>query len=247
MAKRFTDTEKWKDDWYLSLSNDYRIVWQWLLDNCNHAGICKPSIKLLNFMCNTNLSEDELFKIFDNRLLNFNTYWFIPKFIKFQYVSLDTKKPAVISVVKELKMNNLLNYVSDLFNDFKTIIESLPNDYLIIKDKDKDTDKDKDMDKVIVFKGKNFLNSDFGELPIHFLNSIKSQFEILKKKKIDEDIIFKMWDAFKLENLTGVKFYNSEDEVYKHFSNWLKVQKFTETKIDPIYEYYNRFDSDING
>jgi hypothetical protein len=48
MSKRFTDTEKWKDDWFLSLSNDYRIVWQWLLDNCNHAGICKPSINLLN-------------------------------------------------------------------------------------------------------------------------------------------------------------------------------------------------------
>lgn len=102
-------------------------------------------------------------------------------------------------------------------------------------------------ENIIKFKGKNFTNSDFKELPIHFLNSIKSQFEILKKKKIDEDIIYKMWDAFKLENLTGVKFYNSEDEVYKHFSNWLKVQKFTETKIDPIYEYYNRFDSDING
>ncbi len=113
-----------------------------------------------------------------------------------------------------------------------------------MENENENENKDKN---IIKFKGKNFLNSDFGELPIHFLNSIKSQFEILKKKKIDENIIFKMWDAFKLENLTGVKFYNSEDEVYKHFSNWLKVQKFTETKIDPIYEYYNRFDSDING
>jgi uncharacterized protein YdaU (DUF1376 family) len=113
-----------------------------------------------------------------------------------------------------------------------------------MENENENENKDKN---IIKFKGKNFLNSDFEELPIHFLNSIKSQFEILKKKKIDEDIIYKMWDAFKLENLTGVKFYNSEDEVYKHFSNWLKVQKFTETKIDPIYEYYNRFDKDING
>jgi len=27
MAKRFTDTDKWKDDWFISLSNDYKIIW----------------------------------------------------------------------------------------------------------------------------------------------------------------------------------------------------------------------------
>jgi len=48
MAKRLTDTEKWKDDWYISLSNDDKVVWQWLVDNCNHAGICKKNMALLN-------------------------------------------------------------------------------------------------------------------------------------------------------------------------------------------------------
>ena len=140
MSKRFTDTEKWKDDWYLSLNNDYRIVWQWLLDNCNHAGICKPSIKLLNMMCNTNLKEEELFKIFEGRLIEFKNFWFIPKFLKFQYGNLNSKKPAVVSVVNEIVKNNLINYV----NDLGIITESLHNDYVTIKDKDKDKDKEKD-------------------------------------------------------------------------------------------------------
>ena len=49
MAKRFTDTEKWKDEWYTELSSDYKIIWQYLLDTCDNAGIYKRNIKLLNY------------------------------------------------------------------------------------------------------------------------------------------------------------------------------------------------------
>lgn len=143
MPKRFTDTEKWKDDWYLSLNNDYRIIWQWLLDNCNHAGICKPSINLLNMMCNTSVSEEELIEVMNERVMKINNFWFIPKFIKFQYGNLNSKKPAVVSVLNELKKNNLIQFIDELlYNDCETISESLHNDYGTIKDKSMDKDKD---------------------------------------------------------------------------------------------------------
>ena len=134
MAKRFTDTEKWNDDWYFSLTNDYKAVWQWLLDNCNHAGICKRNIRLMNFMCNTNITEVELVKVMENRILIINNNWFIPKFLKFQYSSLGNERPVIISVKAELEKHNLITTVQELFG----------NDYLIIKDKRKDKDKDKD-------------------------------------------------------------------------------------------------------
>ena len=98
MAKRLTDTEKWNDDWYLSLDNDYRIIWQWLLDNCNHAGICKRNIKLLNVMCNTNISEPELIEKMVDRVVAEGNDWFIPKFLKFQYADLQSNRPVIISV-----------------------------------------------------------------------------------------------------------------------------------------------------
>jgi hypothetical protein len=131
MAKRLTDTDKWNDDWYISLSNDYRIIWQWLLDNCNHAGICKRSIRIMNLMCNTNVTEEELITIMDGRLYVKGNIWFIPKFLKFQYTTLKSGKPVIISVLKELEKHELTSM----------IIESFGNDYLIIKDKDKDKDK----------------------------------------------------------------------------------------------------------
>ena len=144
MAKRLTDTEKWNDDWYISLSNDYRIIWQWLLDNCNHAGICKRSIRLLNLMCNTSVSEDELVSAMDGRIVLKDNNWFIPKFLKFQYSSLNSNRPVIISVVKELEKHNLLAMIP----------ESFGNDYLIIKDKSKDKDKD-------IVKLKNQKNGKF--------------------------------------------------------------------------------------
>ena len=132
MAKRLTDTEKWNDDWYISLSNDYRIIWQWLLDNCNHAGICKRSMKLLNLMCNTLITEEELVAEMLGRVIIKDNNWFIPKFLKFQYPNLLSNKPVIISVIKELEKNNLIEIIP----------ESFGNDYLIIKDKSKDKDKD---------------------------------------------------------------------------------------------------------
>lgn len=144
MAKRLTDTEKWNDDWYISLSNDYRIIWQWLLDNCNHAGICKRSIRLLNLMCNTNVLEDDLLLVMEGRIILKDNNWFIPKFLKFQYASLNSNRPVIISVVKELEKHNLINYIP----------ESFGNDYLIIKDKRKDKDKD-------IVKLKNEKNEKF--------------------------------------------------------------------------------------
>ena len=133
MAKRFTDTEKWNDDWYISLTNDYRIIWQWLIDNCNHAGICKRSIRLLNLMCNTNISEDDLINNMEGRVIKANNNWFIPKFLKFQYANLNSERNVIKSVVKELEKHNLISMIP----------ESFGNDYRIIKDKVK-LKRDKD-------------------------------------------------------------------------------------------------------
>ena len=248
MSKRFTDTEKWKDDWFISLSNDYRIVWQWLLDNCNHAGICKRSIKLLNFMCNTNITEEELIAEMEGRLIIKNNIWFIPKFLKFQYPSLKSKKPVIVSVIKELKTNDLLNLIPESFgNDYVIVTELLDNDYLIIKDKDKDKDKDKVKD-IIISNGKYFKKEEFNEVPEYIIFSVIQQFQISKQQTITEKQVTDMWQVFKEQNLTGDKFYNNENEVYKHFVNWINKQKFeknakptAEDKFNAYKEYANRY------
>jgi len=134
MAKRFTDTEKWKNDWFLELSNDHRIVWQYICDNCSISGVLKKNFKLLNFCCNTNLTERSFLKIFNGRALPSEDFFFFPKFLKFQYPKgVNTEKPVHRAIRFELEKNNLTQTVIELFgNDYLTIT----NGRLTIKDKD---------------------------------------------------------------------------------------------------------------
>lgn len=133
MAKRFTDTEKWKDDWFLSLSNDQRAIWQYLCDNCTIAGIFKKNFVMLNLCCKTQIDGDGLQNLFDKHLIDCGSFFFIPKFLKFQYPKgLNSDKPAIVSIRYELYSYGVDFIIRKLFG----------NDYLTIKDKDKDKDKD---------------------------------------------------------------------------------------------------------
>ena len=134
MAKRFTDTEKWKDEWWGSLSNDYRMIWIYLVDSCSIAGIWKKDFRGLNFNCNTKITEKEFLEVFETRLIDRGNYFFIPKFLRFQCPKgLNSNKPAILSIIKELEQNNLI----------LTVQQSLGNDFLIIKDKGKGTGQGK--------------------------------------------------------------------------------------------------------
>lgn len=135
MAKRFTDTEKWRDDWWGSLTNDYRMIWLYLVDSCSIAGIWKKDFRGLNFNCNTNITEEDFLKVFGSRMIDCKSFYFIPKFLLFQYPKgLNSDKPAIVSIRNEVLLNNLSGIIK----------ESLPNGFLTIKDKDKDKDKDTD-------------------------------------------------------------------------------------------------------
>ena len=134
MARRFTATEKWTDDWFLSLTNDNRIIWQYLIDTCSTAGLIKPSMRHLNFCCNTNITEEDLKIIFNGRLLPVGDYYFIPKFISFQYPQgILSEKPAIVGVRKELDRFGLFDGANVIYNDDVIIA----NRNATIKDKDK--------------------------------------------------------------------------------------------------------------
>ena len=140
-TKRLTDAEKWKDPFFENLSNDFKLIWLYLLDDCDNAGLWNRSIKRLNYHCNTTITEEDLIKVFKERLqpLTEDT-WYIPKFNIFQYGVgwIDSKSKAVISAKNKLEQ-------------FKSIIDrvSIPYPYPIhtLKDKDKDKDQDKSKDK----------------------------------------------------------------------------------------------------
>ena len=146
MAKRFTDTEKWEDEWFTDLSNDYKVIWFYLLDTCDNAGIWKKNIKKLNYLCNTNVTSDDLLKVFTKRVtILADEKWFINKFCIVQYGHdfLQSKNKAVLSAVKKLIIEGVL-----VDNGYSNDTLSIPYQYSIDTPKEQVKDKDKVMDNV---------------------------------------------------------------------------------------------------
>lgn len=55
------------------------------------------------------------------------------------------------------------------------------------------------------------------------------QFMILSGTKVTRGQVLELWEIFKVQNLTGTKFYNSPNDVFSHFINWSKTQKINGT------------------
>ena len=150
-----TETEKWKDPWFSNLTNDERIAWLYLLDDCDNAGVWQFNIRALNFNCNTNFTEEELLSIFSERFVKISSDRFlIPKFLYHQYGVnfLDNKKSRpILSAIEKLKKYNL---VEENDNGKLTLTIPLTNPYLTTKDQEQDKAKDqekaKDKDKDMV-------------------------------------------------------------------------------------------------
>ena len=131
MAKRFTDSEKWKDAWFMDLPSKYKLFWLYLLDECNHAGVWKVNFKVSIFYIGENLEYSEVKRILKSRITILNDeYWYINKFIKYQYnleiEDLNYKNKVHLSVLKILNS----------YDEFKHLCSPL------IGAKDKDKDKD---------------------------------------------------------------------------------------------------------
>lgn len=205
MAKRLTDSEKWRDEWWASLPNDYRMIWLYLVDSCTHAGIWKKDFRGLNFNCNTNITEEDFKSVFGSRIIDRGNFYFLPKFLRFQYQKgLNSNKPAIVSVRKELSLNNLNTIVR----------ESLGNDFLIVKDMDMDKDKDKDQGKDKGVQGGKqfeFANIDemftrcfdsltMGNYAAHFTNiDVETELKDFRLK------VSNAWQEYRARDLPGIR------------------------------------------
>lgn len=131
--KRFTDADKWEDEWFFRLSPFSKLVWLYILDRCDHAGFWKVNHPMAETCLGTRLDWTQIEKDLEGRVepLQNGTIWFIPKFLKFQYPKelSDTCKPHK-GVIALLRDRNSLERVRKLFG----------NSYLRVQDKEQDKD-----------------------------------------------------------------------------------------------------------
>lgn len=206
MAKRFTDNQKWNKPFFRSLQPAYKILWLYILDECDHAGIWQIDLDVAKIKTGiANLTLEDVVKYFGDRVVVFdnNEKIFIQDFIDFQYGTLNPVNRAHASVLSLLS-----KYKLDKKN--KGVKSPLQGD----KDKDMDKDKDKDKDKVYRhFKHLKITIDEHGKL-----------IAMGYSKEMIEEIL----DS--IENYAKNKNYTS---LYLTAIKWLKKEYPTVSPVDP--------------
>jgi hypothetical protein len=109
MAKRFTDTEKWKKPFLRGLEGPYKLLWFYILDDCDMAGIWQPDFEVAEIRIGERVTSARAIELFGDRIKIFDngTKWFIKDFIQFQYGELKATNRMHNAVISTLKKNNL--------------------------------------------------------------------------------------------------------------------------------------------
>ena len=83
--KRFTETTKWADPWYRALSPADKLLWIYMLDVCDHAGILEMDWPLASFVIGEEVTPANL-RVFAGRVekLKDDKLWIVG-FVKFQW------------------------------------------------------------------------------------------------------------------------------------------------------------------
>lgn len=132
MAKRFTDTGKWANVWFSDLPPRMKLVWIYLCDNCDHAGVWEINMKLMQFQLGERIELQEILSAMGNKVLlaDDGKKLFLPPFLDFQYGALNPDNRVHQSVLQRLDRIGLLAILKPLISPFQGA-----------KDKDKDKER----------------------------------------------------------------------------------------------------------
>jgi hypothetical protein len=157
VAKRFTNTNKWDDDWFLSLPPLYKAAWQYLCDTCEGGtGIKKISFRKMSNDVGGEITLEEFDRHFGDRIhwVNEETIW-IHGFIKEQFKKLSVNNKAHVNMAKNViglldgqalsdkskkSLDALITFVQQSFDPRPTLDRpSLDHDQSVIGNRIQDT------------------------------------------------------------------------------------------------------------
>ena len=111
MVKRFTDTDKFNDKWYRSLSPKQKCIWEYMLATCDIAGFFEIDYENMSFHIGANVTRDDFEKFKGKVQFLTKELIFIPNFVLFQ---------QKINSLNELNpKNNCHKGIIDILNKHK--------------------------------------------------------------------------------------------------------------------------------
>lgn len=108
MARRMTDTAKWGDEWFMELSPSTKLLWFYLCDQCDHAGLWKVNRRLAELQMGRAIDWEKAQGELGDRIQVVGDRWHIRKFVEFQYgPTPNEKNNAHAGVLKVLRSFSL--------------------------------------------------------------------------------------------------------------------------------------------
>lgn len=239
MAKRVTDTDIWKKDWFLNLTDKQKLLVKFLFDNCDCAGVYEISQKILNACFNEQITRVDFEAIKQVRFIKEDVI-FLEDFIKYQYnveiSELNEKYNLHKGILRRLNKYGIsstlpLGYIS-------TLQEQKQEQY---KEKEKEKEKDKYKDNTISKQIDTYINNNenlknYGEYLNVTLTS--EQYGKLLAMCASQKMLDKMLDDFSANIEIGkeepfkAELPNAHFERLKRYYNYRKQNpdKFIEEK-----------------
>ena len=172
MAKRFTDSTKWSKPFIRSMKAPYKLLWLYILDECDHAGIWQVDFEVAQVKIGERLNLETALEQLKGKIYPFadGEKWFIPDFIDFQYGVLNPENRAHNSVIQ-------------LLNKYNLSLENKPLTSPLQGAMDIDKDKDKYMVKETATL-KTFKPPTWNEVANYIWNKVVSEGKKPDKNKI---------------------------------------------------------------
>lgn len=249
MAKRLTDTNKYRKPFIRGLQGPYKLLWDYLYLDCDHAGIWIVDFKIAQIYIGEDMpvnKEDALkyFNLEKIRIIEIdnNKKWFIPSFVEFQYGELNESNRVHNSVIQLLKKNGIYknkDHIKGLISPSKGL-------------KDKEKDKAKDINININKKTKKININQEIKIIIDYLNLKCKKYNkkfTYKNKSFNSHINARLSDNFTIDNFKKVIDNKLKDKNFQDNPGWYNP----DTLFSPghfekyLNEYHKKTESEIQA
>lgn len=232
MPKRFIEPD-WKE--LRKLKEVLQRAWFYIWDKADEAGVYKydPDYMKLDLSLDEPLPLIDLKKLPECEILPGERI-LIKNFLVVNYKELkpdyNPHKPAFRAIEKNLlKLNSSLNQAYFKLEEEEEYEE---------EDKDESFGKSENLFSVKNKDGKDKWISKPTDQNLELLESeISNSIEFIhriKKLLLTNQQVNDLWFAFKIQNFSGEKYYQSRSSCIQHFRNWLKEQKENKTSTNGI-------------
>lgn len=140
MAQRLTDTNKWSKKFIKRLPPKYKLLWLYLCDACDHAGIWHYEPEIAELRTGFTYDWDQVLEYMDDKIVVFDDgeKWLIEPYVRFQYKKLNPKDKCHASAMKLLNKYELLFLYEDIIQGHTKGLKRPSQGYKVkVKVKDK--------------------------------------------------------------------------------------------------------------